>query len=40
METEIVYAVALVLQQVSETAFHLFGGPTKMLMEECIELAM
>lgn len=39
METEIVYAIALLLQQVGETAFQLMTEPVKMTMEKCIELA-
>lgn len=39
METEIVYAVALILQQVSETAFQLMTEPVKMAMDQCLEMA-
>lgn len=39
METEIVYAVALILQQVSETVFQLMSEPVKMAMDQCIEMA-
>ncbi len=39
METEIVYAIALIFQQVSETAFQLMTEPVKMTVEKCIEMA-
>lgn len=39
METEIIYALSLLLQQVSETSFQLMTEPVKMTMEACIEMA-
>lgn len=39
METEIIYAIALLMQQVSETTFQLMTEPVKMTMEKCIEMA-
>lgn len=38
METEIVYAVALILEQ-TDTTFQLMTEPVKMAMERCIEMA-
>lgn len=39
METEIVYVVGIILQQVSETAFQIMTEPVKMAVEECINMA-
>lgn len=39
METDIIYAFALILEQVSETSFTLIMEPVKMALEECIKSA-
>lgn len=39
METEIVYVMALILEQVSQTGFALMTEPVKMTIEKCIEMA-
>lgn len=38
METEIIYAVALILEQ-ANTMFHLVTEPVKMTMDQCVEMA-
>lgn len=39
METEIVYVMALILEQVSQAGFVLITEPVKMTIEKCIEMA-
>ncbi len=39
METEIVYVVALILEQVSQAGFILMTEPVKMALDQCIEMA-
>lgn len=38
MENELIYAVALLLEQ-ADTIFHLVAEPVKMTMEQCVEMA-
>lgn len=39
METEIIYALGLLMEQVSDTSFTLLSEPVKMVLEECIKAA-
>lgn len=39
METDILYALALIFEQVSATGFILVTEPVKMTIEKCVEIA-